>query len=490
MDARELAELVELVRASGTDLADVEIKAAGGGLSKSVRETISAFANGHGGTLILGLDEREGFLPAAGFDAKRIQESLSAACADEMEPPVRADIRIVVFEGAMLVLAEIPGLGPRFKPCYVKARGEYGGSFIRGGDGDRRLTDFEIHLLHTNRGQPRDDLSTVEGATLDDLDADELAYLLRRLRQRQPRAFAGLDDRAALRRLNVLDGGAADVPTLAGMLTFGRYPQQWFPQLNVTLVVYPGIDSGDTPPGGPRFLDSRAFDGPIPHIVEEAVAGVIRNMAVRAYVEGVGRRDVYDHPVEAIREALVNALVHRDYSPYSHGSPVQITMYVDRMTIANPGGLYGAVTEEDLGREGVTSSRNPALIKLLQDARLPDSDRTVCENRGSGIPAMFRELRQVHAAPPEFRNRISRFTVTFRKGLDLPAQKPFSHGTSAVDSVLAAVPRARFVSRKEVQDASGLPQATVIRQLNRLIEAGLVIAAPAGRSPRRRYRRI
>ncbi|WP_214105957.1 ATP-binding protein [Acrocarpospora catenulata] len=487
MDQNELAEVVELARACNSDMSDVEIKAAAGGLPKSVRETISAFSNGHGGTLILGLDETAGFRPAPGFDPKRIQESLAAVCADEMEPPVRAVVQIMGFEGGTLVVTDVPELDPRFKPCYVRARGEYGGSFIRGGDGDRRLTDFEIHLLHTNRGQPRDDLAPVPGATVDDLDSSELAFLLRRVRQRQPRSFAGLDDLTALRRLNILDGAEPVVPTLAGMLIFGRYPQHWFPQLNVTLVVYPGVNSGDIPPGAPRFLDNRAFDGPIPYIVEDALAGVVRNMAIRGYVEGVGRRDVYDYPVEALREALVNALVHRDYSPYSHGSPVQITMYADRVTIANPGGLYGAVTEDDLGREGVTSSRNPALIKILQDARLPDSDRTVCENRGSGIPAMVRELRQIHALPPEFRSRISRFTVTLRKAPDMPATGE-RRGYTAGDIVLAAIPPGRSVSRQEIQDASGLSQVTVVRQLNRLIEAGLVAATASPRSPHRRYR--
>ncbi|WP_212996359.1 hypothetical protein [Winogradskya consettensis] len=86
----------------------------------------------------------------------------------------------------------------------MAAWGEYNGSFTRGGDGDRRLTDFEIHLLHTNRGQPDDDRQPVEGATLDDLEPSETRALIDRVRLRQPRAFAGLPDEQVLRRLNVL----------------------------------------------------------------------------------------------------------------------------------------------------------------------------------------------------------------------------------------------------------------------------------------------
>ncbi|WP_158647463.1 ATP-binding protein, partial [Actinoplanes sp. ATCC 53533] len=362
---------------------------------------------------ILGLDENEDFHAAPGFDAARIRDALAAACSDDLHPPVRAEIDVVPFGDALLVVAEVGELDPRFKPCYVAARGEYNGSFTRGGDGDRRLTDFEIHLLHTNRGQPDDDRQPVDGATQADLESRETDALVERVRLRQPRAFAGLSTEQVLRRLNVLaeDQEGRLRPTLGGLLALGGYPQQFFPQLNATFVVYPGLSAQDVPANGPRFLDNRSFDGPIPVIVDEAVTAVLRNTSVRSFVDGAGRTDVYDYPAEAVREAVANALLHRDYSPYSRGTPVQITLYADRLVIANPGGLFGAVTEDDLGGEGVTSTRNSVLAKLLQDVRLPETGRMVCENRASGIPTMLRELRRIGSPPPEFHSRITRFKV-------------------------------------------------------------------------------
>ncbi|MBO3740849.1 ATP-binding protein [Actinoplanes flavus] len=413
MTSEEIARLVALLRQTGTDLRDVEVKAAGGGLPKSIRDTLSAFSNDRGGTVILGLEEKAGFQPAAGFDAGRIRDALASACNDDLHPPVRGEIEMVPFEGALVVVAEIGELDPRFKPCYVAARGEYNGSFTRGGDGDRRLTDFEIHLLHTNRGQPDDDREPVPGATEADLDDTEIQFLLARVRQRQPRAFADLDRQQVLRRLNILTEDSAGVlrPSLGGLLTLGIYPQQFFPQLNATLVVYPGTSAQDIPVNGPRFLENRTFDGPIPVIVDEAVTAVLRNTSVRSFIDGSGRIDRYDYPAEVIREGVANALLHRDYSSYSRGTPVQITLYSDRLVIANPGGLFGAVTEDDLGREGVTSTRNPVLARLLQDARLPETGRMVCENRASGIPTMLRELRRTGSPLPEFHNRITRFKL-------------------------------------------------------------------------------
>jgi ATP-dependent DNA helicase RecG len=416
VDEDQLAGIIGILRARGAELTDVEVKAAVGGLPKSVAETLSAFANGSGGTLILGLDEKAGYVPAQKFAADRIRPALADACHDQLQPPVRAEVEIVEFDGALLVVAVVPELDRRHKPCYVKSRGEYNGSFIRGGDGDRRLTEYEISLLHANRGQPHDDRTPVSGTTTDDLDPDAVARLLRRVRTRQPSAFQGVADEVALRRLGVLVRHADRlVPSIAGILALGRYPQEFLPQLNVTFVAIPGTSKDAIPPGGPRFLDNRTINGPIPVIVEETLNALIRNMSVRAVVNGAGREDIYDFPVEALREAVANALMHRDYSDYARGTQVQVELYSDRLVVRNPGGLYGAVTADDLGDEGVSSSRNPHLATLLQDVTLPDSNRVVCENRGTGIPTMLAVLRRAGMSTPAFDSRISRFTVTFPK---------------------------------------------------------------------------
>ena len=341
----DIEDVVELLRRRGTDLAGIEAKAAAGGLPRSVRETLSAFSNGTGGLLVLGLDERSRFGPAPGFDARKTRDDLASTCAQELSPPVRADIDIVSVGGADVVVADVPELDPRHKPCFVRVRGEYGGSYIRGGDGDRRLTENEIGLLHANQGQPRDDHEPVVGATLTDLDPDAVDRLLRRVRSRESTAFAGVSDEVALTRLGVVvDSDSGLVPTLAGLLALGSYPQQFFPQLNATFIAVPATAKDRVPPGGPRFLDSRTLDGPLPMIVDGAVTAAIRNMSRRGRVSGIGREDAYDYPVEALREAVTNALMHRDYSPYSRGTQTQIEMYQDRLEIRNPGGLFGTVT--------------------------------------------------------------------------------------------------------------------------------------------------
>lgn len=108
-----------LARRLGSDHTDLEIKAAAGGLPKTTVETISAFANGTGGTLVLGLSEEGGFAPAPGFDAARIRDALAGACADRLEPPVRAPVIAEEFEGSVIIRLDVPELDPRAStaPC-------------------------------------------------------------------------------------------------------------------------------------------------------------------------------------------------------------------------------------------------------------------------------------------------------------------------------------------------------------------------------------
>ncbi|WP_370945713.1 ATP-binding protein [Amycolatopsis sp. cg5] len=180
----------------------------------------------------------------------------------------------------------------------------------------------------------------------------------------------------------------------------------------LTFVHYPTV-AGPDALSGTRFIDNIAAEGPIPVIVDEALIALRRNMTRRATVRGAGRKENWEYPETALREAIVNALVHRDYSALAHGTQVQVEMYPDRLVIRNPGGLYGSVREEDLGTEGTSSARNATLLKILEDVPLPGTDRPICENRGSGIPAMLAALREAKLSPPRFADNIATFTATF-----------------------------------------------------------------------------
>ena len=160
MDEKKLRELVERLRLVGADQQRVEVKS---GIGKAVLETLSAFSNGAGGTILVGLEERGGFLPVPGFDATAQRDALVSRCR-QMTPTVRPDIVLVPFEGNVVVVATVPEMLPRDKPCHVTARGRYQGSYLRTGDGDVRLQYYEVDRLVEEHVQPAWDEEPVPGA--------------------------------------------------------------------------------------------------------------------------------------------------------------------------------------------------------------------------------------------------------------------------------------------------------------------------------------
>lgn len=406
-------ELVSQLRSVGSDLQSVEVKAAVGGFPTSILETLSAFSNASGGVVLLGLDEDRGFTAASGFDALRIRDALAGACSDRMWPRLRIGIGVEEFEGATIVRADVPELDPIEKPCYVESKGAYQGSYIRSGDGDRQLTHYEVTQLLSNRSQPTHDAHAVDGAEIDYLDPELVDSLIALAKRRTPRAFQGHDDTDVLAKLGALNRTDRR-PTVAGLMALGKYPQEFFPQLFVSFVAYPGTRKGETGPAGERFVDNESITGPIPAMISDVVAALTRNMRKAAVVRGLYREDRYDYPLDVIRELIVNALMHRDYSPDGRGAQVQVELYADRLVIRSPGGLYGAISIDQLGTDNaISSSRNQHLAILLSDLPLPDArGEAICENRGSGITQVFQSLRNAGMSPPTFDAAPGSLTVT------------------------------------------------------------------------------
>jgi ATP-dependent DNA helicase RecG len=204
--------------------------------------------------------------------------------------------------------------------------------------------------------------------------------------------------------------------------------------------------------------------------------------------------DVYEYPVEALREAVVNALMHRDYAPVARGAQVQVEMFPDRLLVRNPGGLFGPVSEGELGADGVSSSRNPVLSALLQEVQLPDSDRVICENRGTGIPTMLEQLRHSGIASVKFSNAISHFTTVFTRVERSVGAVPHPTGpragrtpTGRPAEILALFAQQPELSAADVAQATGLGRAMVRRYLAQLVAEGRLSATAPPSSRNRTY---
>lgn len=411
MNQQEALTWVETVQSGRSEGSEVEVKAAHRGLPKRLYETLSAFANRTGGgVVILGLDERRDFAVVGVGDPQQRQAVLGDQ-ASRMKPLLRLDPVVIQVEGKSVIVFEVPECEYQHKPCYYGEAGMNSGSYIRVGNSNRRMTDYEIFTYVSSSEQPTFDREPVSDATIEDLDRDLLEGYLRQIRRKKPRLWGRLrlGEKSLveqLRELNiVMKANGVDRPTLAGMLVFGLWPQKFFPSLMITFVRYHGAKPGVKGPRGERFLDNRRFEGQLAEIVDDAVQRVVANMRHGTLIEGVFHRTLLEYPEEAVREAIVNAVAHRDYSSLAKGSHVRIEMYNDRLLVITPGGLHGPVNEDNLEEEIAT--RNQLLVRLLEETGL-------VENRGSGIPMMITTMREAHLEPPQFRDTRDSFRVIFK----------------------------------------------------------------------------
>ncbi len=458
MQTRELVELVANVRRQKAEGQTIEVKAVNQGCPQRLYDTLSSFSNQDaGGTILFGLDEAKDFALVGVYDLQSLQKNVTEQC-NQMEPPVRAVFTTAEVDGLPVCSAEIPGVDLSERPCYYKGKGRTKGSYIRVGDADLPMTDYELYSYEAFRKHLHDDERPVERAALNTLDANQLQSYLFQKKAERP-GFAQLPEDQALEMLNVIRDGK---PTLAAVMNFCIYPQGYLPQLAITAVVVPGTEIGDHAREDPRFLDNKRIEGTIKTMVEEAVLFCKRNMKVQTIIDrDTGKRnDRTEYPIEAIREAVLNALIHRDYSHLTEGTPVQINFFTDRLEIHSPGSLYGRMTVEQLGHAR-PDLRNPALAvmtELLVGA----------ENRYSGIPTIRREMEAHHLPAPVFENRRNEFVVTlYNATQSVPVQKKVSDMTLLE---FCTEPR----SRKEIAAFLGIKTAAYAteRYIKPLLDSG------------------
>lgn len=404
MTRKQLLAIVADLQTHVCELDDLEVKTARGGTLGHLYEDISAFANSAGGVLLFGLDERRGFEVVGVADAQQLQADLATSAAQLSPQPVLHVSRFLL-DGGAVVVAEVDELPPSLRPAHVKSKDETS-SWARVGNSTQRMSPYQIFGYLSARSQPTFDEEPVAAASLADLDAERVEAFIQQLRHQRPRARVlrpSLEETlAALGIVREVDG--VERPTLGGLLAFGNYPQQFEPQLVITFMQYAGSDEQEKGPRGERFLDNQKFDGPIIEMVDEAETHIMSRIATAARIDGLLRTDIPEYPRAAIREALLNAVAHRDYSGFVRGSQVQVKLFADRLEVHSPGGLFGDVTVETL--EERQSTRNRRLMQLLEYQHL-------VENRGSGINSMIAEMREAHMEPPRFRDDRSAFTVTF-----------------------------------------------------------------------------
>ena len=471
MQTETLKKMVLDIKKMKAETQNVELKAAEKGCPTRLFDTLSAFSNqDEGGVMIFGIDEAEGYAVKGVYDAQDLQKKVTEQCK-QMEPSVRALFTICDIEGKTIVSAEIPGVDISERPVFYKGVGRIKGSYIRVGESDEPMSEYEIYSYEAFRKRIRDDVRVVENAKFNMIDKNRMERYFSAVRSERKNLAENVSEEEMLELMGIAIEGK---PTLAGLMTFSKYPQAYFPQFCVTAVSLPGTELGAVGEDGERFIDNKRITGAIPDMLEEAVEFVRRNSRTKTIINDNGQRvDKPEYPVKAVREAILNALVHRDYSIHTENVPVRIEMYRDRMEIINSGGLYGKITIDALGKVR-PETRNAALANILELLN-------VTENRYSGIPTMRSEFASAGLPAPIFSVVHGEFKVVMKNGL-------FGEKMPIPDSVIEFCTTPR--SRDEIVSFVGKSKNYVISQIVMpLVESGkLKLTLPdKPKSPSQRF---
>ncbi len=437
----------------------LELKAAEKGCPQHLYDSFSSFSNqDEGGIIIFGVDEKQNFKEVGVYDSQDIQKKINEQCL-QMEPIVRPLLTVAEKDGKYFVSAEIPGVDLAERPVFYKGRGRLKGSYTRVGDSDEPMTEYEVYSYEAYRKKYQDDIREVQRASLSALNQEQLDNYITLLKNGKPN-LSNMDNDTIYELMSVTRN---HVVTLSATMIFSLYPQAYFPQLCITAISVPGTEIGNLGDSGERFLDNQRIEGNIPEMLDEAIRFVKRNMRTKTIIDAKtgAREDKTDYPITAVREAIINALVHRDYSIHTEGMPIQIIMYEDRMEIKNPGGIYGRIKVDQLGKMQ-PDTRNPVMALALETMH-------VTENRYSGIPTIRREMEKYNLPEPQFADERGSFIVTFYKEVQ----------NTAIESEIAdeynlllfcKTPR----TRKEICDYLGLTSVTyaIQRHVMPLVETG------------------
>lgn len=400
----ELEKLAIRVTIQKAESQTIELKSAHQGCPTRLYDSLSSFSNqNEGGVILFGIDEKDDFSIKGVYDAQDLQRKVAEQCK-QMEPPVRALFTVCDIDGKKIVSAEIPGVDVDLRPVFYKGVGRIKGSYIRVGESDEQMSEYEIYSYEAFRKRIRDELRTVDDEKFSLINNERISHYLNEVKKEKDNLAKSVSDDDILELMGITKGGK---PTLAGLMCFSIYPQAYYPQLCITAVALPGTEQGISGINDERFIDNKRITGSIPEMLDSAVDFVRRNSRNITIIDSNGRRiDKPEYPVKAVREAILNALVHRDYSSYTENIPVRIEMYRDRLEIINSGGLYGNISINELGQVR-PDTRNPALANILEVLHYT-------ENRYSGIPTIMNEFASNNFPMPVFSVKHGDFKVVMR----------------------------------------------------------------------------
>lgn len=384
--------------------------------SQGIVKTIVAFANGYNGIprgfMLIGVDQA-GNIIGLREDPDSLQKRISGLCRDSCKPSLAPKMAIRTFDSRQILVIEVRRSNAR--PHRVE-----GVCYIRVGSTTRKATsEEEFKLREESLFRAFDDFP-VPDATIDDLDINKIFEYYKATRSQEVTEHEEREPAALIEALGLVKK-EEDIlrPTVAAILVFGKNPQQFFPLSSVNAIRFRGTTLADSQ------LDRREIRGTVAKTIDDSASFIQKFSTIGSTITGdsIRRVDITEYPFVAVREAIANAVTHRDYT--DPGSQIDLYMFDDRIEIKNPGTLGGGLTVEDLvNQTGKRWLRNPGVAGLLLELGY-------IEKAGTGIPRMFSALEQNGSPDPEFVVDSNSVKVILRAHPDYSARRKFEEGLLA-----------------------------------------------------------
>ncbi|MBC7259634.1 MAG: DeoR family transcriptional regulator [Chloroflexi bacterium] len=427
----------------------VEILPAGAPPRK-LAECLAAFANAKGGAVVVQI-------PAAPDGEAQVEAARDAIreAALLCDPPLILPVpRAATTADGPALVVHVPGGLPR-------AYAVQGKFYARAGARNQVLGPREVRRLMLERGEVGFESQVPPAARLEDLDQAKVARYLAALQG----LVADTPEQTLLLRGCLAERDGALVPTYAGILLFGKHPERFCRNSEIIAVRYLGDAMDD------EFVREDIRDT-LPEQIRRAEAFLVSHMRRGVRINGLARDEETEYPLKAVREAIVNAVAHRDYT--IRGDSIRIAMFSNRIEFYSPGRLPGHVTLQNIVSERF--SRNEVIVQVL-------SDLGFIERLGYGIDRMIRLMLERGLPAPEFEETANGFKVTLRG----PAGRfvatrpdarrwPLLHLNPRQHQALEYIAQNGRITNREFQElAPDVSPETIRRDLADLVDKGLLL---------------
>lgn len=431
-------------------------------LKDEIGKTVSAFANHRGGAVLVGINDRGESL---GVDiGSNTLEELANYIKKNTDPAQFPSIKTASINDKTIVVMEITAGGE--KPVLFKGR-----AWRRVGRTNQLLSSSEIRALARESSKFYWDEQICERATLEDIDGEKVKWFLRKAKvERNIDVDLETPAEEVLDRLNLICSGKL---TNATLLLFARNPQKFFIQSEVRCARFKG-----TKPLKP-FIDMKVFSGNIIDQVDKVVNFVLEHIPLAAWVVPgkIERKEKYAYPPDAVREAVINAICHRDYESPSN---VQARVFDDRVEIWNPGKLPEGWTVETLKQKHESKPFNPLIADQFFLIRF-------IEKWGTGINDMIAKCVEWGLPEPEFELSGTSLVVTFRRSL---LTEESLRGLGLNDRQIKIIKYLRkggYITSSEYVEMFGITGRQARMDLSQLVSTGLILKIGKARQTKYRF---